>query len=57
MKSDLLKQILDEMAQQPWHVRFRRWCRMQYYVALCLTRKWWDKSYPHYVFKKKNNDK
>jgi hypothetical protein len=52
MRSETLQRILDEMEKDLWHVKLKRWWRLKVWTYTCLTRKYWDKSYQHYVFKK-----
>ena len=54
MRSKVLQRLLDEMENDPWHVKLRRWWRLQVWTYTCLTRKYWDKSFEGYIFKKKN---
>jgi hypothetical protein len=51
--SDVLKKILEEMENDPWHVKLRRWWRLQVWVYTCRTRWIWDLSYENNIFKKK----
>jgi hypothetical protein len=34
----ILKQLIEEMKNDPWHVRLRRWFRLQRWVWMCRTR-------------------
>lgn len=52
-RSPVLDRIMRQMEQDPWHVKLRRWWRLKVWVWMCLTRKYWDKEYQHYIFKKK----
>jgi hypothetical protein len=52
-RSPVLDRIIRQMEQDPWHVKLRRWWRLKVWVWMCLTRKYWDKEYQHYIFKKK----
>jgi hypothetical protein len=49
----ILKQLIKEMKNDPWHVRLRRWFRLQRWVWMCRTRWIWDLNYEHNIFKKK----
>jgi len=51
--SDVLKKILEEMENDPWHVKLRRWWRLQVWVYTCRTRWIWDLEYENNIFKKK----
>jgi hypothetical protein len=51
--SDILKKLLEEMENDPWHVKLRRWCRLQVWVYKCRTRWIWDLDYDNNIFKKK----
>lgn len=53
MKSKVAQRLLDEMEQDPWYIKLRRWYRVKLWVFICLTRKYWDKTYSGYVFKNK----
>lgn len=53
MRSPVVDRLMREMEQDPWHVKLKRWWRVQVWVCICLTRKYWDKNYQHYIFKKK----
>jgi hypothetical protein len=53
MRSKVLQRILDEMENDPWHVKLKRWFNLKIWTYTCLTRKYWDKSYEGYIFKKK----
>lgn len=52
-RSPVVDRIIREMDQDPWHVKLRRWFRLKLWVWKCLTRKYWDKEYQDYIFKKK----
>lgn len=51
--SSRINQLLEEMKTDPWYTKLKRWFRLQIWVYTCLTRKYWDKTYQHYIFKKK----
>jgi hypothetical protein len=40
MRSKILQDILDEMKNDPWHVKLRRWWRVKVWTYTCLTRKY-----------------
>ena len=48
------EELLKEMEKDPWHVKLRRWWRLKVWLYTCLTRKYWDKEFEGYIFKKKN---
>ena len=52
-KSPTIQRLLDEMKNDPWYVKLKRWWRLKVWVYTCLTRKYWDKSFEGYIFKKK----
>ncbi len=52
-KSKVVERLLEEMKNDPWHVKLKRWIKLKIWVYTCLTRKFWDKSYKHYIFKSK----
>jgi len=52
MRSKVLERILDEMDKDPWYIKLRRNIRVHVWVWTCLTRRYWDKSFEGYIFKK-----
>jgi hypothetical protein len=36
-KSPLLEKLREEMTKDKWHVKLRRWLRLQYWVFYCLV--------------------
>lgn len=50
-----IQKLLDEMEKDPWYVKLKRWWRLKIWTWTCLTRKYWDKSYSGYIFKRKKN--
>jgi len=52
-KSKVVEQLLEEMKNDLWHVKLKRWVKLKIWVYTCLTRKFWDKSYKHHIFKSK----
>jgi len=52
MRSKTIQRIIDEMDKDTWYIKLKRWIRLQTWVYICLTRKYWDKKYEHYIFKK-----
>ena len=57
VRSPILERLLAEMDAQPWHVKLRRWWRVKLWTWSCLTRKYWDKEFEGYIFKKKDEEK
>jgi hypothetical protein len=53
MKSKTLERILEEMKNDPWHVKLRRWWSLRLWVWTCRTRWIWDLSYERNIFRKK----
>jgi hypothetical protein len=53
MKNSPLQEIMKEMDNDPWYIKLKGWFWLQVWVWVCLTRKFWDKSYERYLFKKK----
>ena len=53
MRSKVLQRLIDEMEKDPWYVKLRRWWRVKIWIYKCRTRKYWDKTYQGYIFKKK----
>jgi hypothetical protein len=53
-RSPILQKILDKMEKDPWHVKLKRYIKVKIWVYTCMTRKYWDKSFSGYIFKKKN---
>jgi hypothetical protein len=53
MRSKVLQRLIDEMEKDPWYVKLRRWWRVKIWIYKCRTRKYWDKTYQNYLFKKK----
>lgn len=52
-KSKVLEEVMEDMKNDPWYVKLKRWIKLKIWVYTCLTRKFWDKSYKHYIFKSK----
>ena len=48
-----LRRLVKEMKNDPWHVKLRRWFRLQRWVWMCRTRWIWDLNYEHNIFRKK----
>ena len=47
----ILKDLTDEMKNDPWYVKLRRWWRLQRWVWMCQTRFIWDLTYEKNIFK------
>ena len=52
-KSPVVERLYKKMENDPWYVKLKRWFMVEKWVLICRTRKFWDKSYEHYIFKKK----
>lgn len=52
INNPIIKEILEEMENDPWYVKLARWYRLQKWVLICKSRKYWDKSFSGYIFKK-----
>jgi hypothetical protein len=52
-KKGIIKQLTEEMKNDPWHVKLRRWFRLQRWVWMCRTRWIWDLDYEQNIFRKK----
>ena len=51
MKSKTVQRLLDEMENEPWHVKIKRWYRLKVWTYKCMTRKYWDTTFEGYIFK------
>ena len=51
--SKIMQEIREKMETDPWYIKLGRWYRLQIWLFTCLTRKYWDKSFSGYIFKKK----
>lgn len=51
-KSKNIQHLIDEMENDPLYVKLRRWLRLKVWTYKCLTRKYWDKQFEGYLFKK-----
>lgn len=40
------------MELDPWYIKLKRKIRFKIYCWICLSRKYWDKSFSGYIFKK-----
>ena len=52
-RSPVVDRLFKEMENDPWYVKLKRWYMVEKWVLICRTRKFWDKSYQHYIFRKK----
>lgn len=52
-RSPVLQRMLDKMEKDPWHVKLKRCMKVKFWIYMCMTRKYWDKSFEGYIFKKK----
>lgn len=50
--SKVLQRLQDKMARDPWYVKLQRWFKLQIWTYTALTRRYWDKTYKHYIFRK-----
>ncbi len=56
MKSKTVERLLEKMKKDPWYIKLKRWIKIQIWVYVCLNRKYWDKDFSGYIFKKNNYD-
>ena len=54
MRSKTVQRLMDEMENDPWYIRLKRWFNLQRWVLMCRTRWIWDLNYEHNIFKNKN---
>jgi len=52
MKSKTVQRLMEKMEKDPWHIKLKRWLTLKVWVWTCLTRKYWDKEFEGYIFKK-----
>lgn len=52
-RSPIIQEILDSCKKDPWYIKLKRWLILKTWVYTCLTRKYWDKTFEGYIFKKK----
>jgi len=50
--SEVLEKLDQEMKNDPWYKKLRRWINLQKWIWICRTRFIWDFNY-HNIFKKK----
>ena len=48
-----LRRLTEEMKKDTWHVKLRRWFRLQRWMWMCRTRWIWDLDHEHNIFRKK----
>jgi hypothetical protein len=53
-RSPAVERLFEEMKDDPWYIKLKRWYVVEKWVLICRTRKFWDKTYEHYLFKKNN---
>ncbi len=53
MRSKVLQRLMNQMEKDPWHVKLKRWYNLEKWVLICRTRKYWDKEYEHYIWRKR----
>lgn len=53
MKASELKNLIDEMENDSWHIKLRRWFYVKKWVLVCRTRFIWDLTYKKNIFKNK----
>jgi hypothetical protein len=44
-KSAVLQRIMDKMEKDHWWVKLKRWIKIEWWVFVCSTRKYWDKEF------------
>lgn len=54
MRSEILERLLKEMDKDPWYIKLKRNIRVQIWVWVCMSRKYWDKSFEGYIWKYNN---
>lgn len=45
--------INEEMDSDQWYMKVKRWFKLQRWLITCSTRKFWDKTFEGYLFKRK----
>lgn len=43
VRSPVLEKILEEMERDPWHVKLKRWWRVEKFAWICLMRWEWNR--------------
>lgn len=49
-----IRKLLKELEDEPWDLKIKRWFRLKYWHYYCMSRRFWDKSFEGYIFKKKS---
>ena len=42
IKSPKIQKLLDEMNNDPWYVKFRRWVKLKIWIIKCSLRKYYE---------------
>jgi hypothetical protein len=50
--SEKLQKLQDEINSFSWYKKLISDIKLQIWVWKCLSRKYWDKSFEHYIFRK-----
>jgi hypothetical protein len=50
--SEKLQKLQDEINSFSWYKKLSSDIKLQIWVWKCLSRKYWDKSFEHYIFRK-----
>ena len=53
MRSKKVQELFDQMEKDPWYIKLRRWWYLKVWTYKCLSRKYWDKTYSGYIFRKR----
>lgn len=48
----ILKDLTNEIKNDPWHVKLRRWWKFKKWLWMCHTRFIWDLCYEKNLFRK-----
>jgi hypothetical protein len=51
--SKTIQRLEEQMKNDPWYIKLRRWWNVTLWVWGCRTRFIWDLNYQHNIFKKK----
>ena len=52
MEPSNLQKLLDQIDHDPWYIKLWCWWNLKKWQASCWSRKFWDKSFDGYLFKK-----
>ena len=44
-RSPVVERLFEEMKDDPWYIKLKRWYVVEKWVLICRTRKFWDKTY------------